>query len=267
MIRGSKVTSDMASSRTATSMMRGSKSRWDGDGAQCGPDVCGRWSDDGGEWIESGRKIVALRLRYLGDNVNDLEALSHLLPATDGVRHQDDSKLTITSPGPAGAAVSITLGDKLVRAGAEVDNSGLLQPGDTFQVTVDEKFPGDSTFVLTATDDMVYTVGFHTSCSNPLVLGDVYGSLEIVGWTDTAMNDSEDCIDTTITTTTTTTQGFIGTTSGGGDVARTPDPGDASAATSDGWGISDAATAGAAVGMAAVAALVVLGVWAYRHTS
>jgi len=230
----------------------------------CGLDPCGVWTDDG-EWMKTGAKMTAIRLEYLGENRNDLGDLKSHLPSRDGVQHQSDDKLTIVGS-PKGQSVRVSLSDKFKRAGAEIigaaANNALISVGDIIEVVVQDKFPGDALFTLTDADGTNFLVGFHTSCSNPISIGDAYGSLLIVGWANTVVGDSADCTTPSIETTpsnTITTDQFFGTSGQGGDIASTEGPGDASAATAgDDPLLSTGASAAVAIGVAALAAVVIM---------
>lgn len=197
------------------------------DPGDCVTAACGEWSEDG-VWSGTNKKITRLKLKYLGENFNDLKGLSHLLPTRDGVQLQPNKLLTITSPGPTGQAVKISFDGNLKRnnaiLGGAAAGGGFVQPGQIFDVSMPNngRFPGNSIFVLTDPANQVYEVAFHTSCSNPLSVGDAYGSLLIVGWTHTDAETSGNCDTSTTsaattksTTKSTTSNGFFGTSSGG----------------------------------------------------
>lgn len=59
----------------------------------------------------------------------------------------------------------------------------LVAPGGTFTVTTTKKFDADSTFTLTNNaSSEVHKI--HTSCSTPLKVGDVFGSMTLVAFND-----------------------------------------------------------------------------------
>jgi hypothetical protein len=167
-------------------------------------DACGSYDsnnifqqaqDDCGNVAE----LQCVTFEYLGFNYNDLASLHSFLPVgPNGQQKQPDGELTITSPGPAGViavAVDVVNGDN----GTVESSCSAVAVGHTFELCGTW---GDSTeIVLTGgPPQQSWTVGFHTSCSLSLEVGDTYGSIRVVSMTNTL-----GCSSDTFTTTTTTT--------------------------------------------------------------
>ncbi len=126
-----------------------------------------------GDLCETYGKPAMLTLRYLGGN-----ELQH---------HQDPGKVAATGDPGATGPVTIIVSEK-ANGGGKVYFSDLVALGDQFSALASAA--GDSTFRseihVTVLDGaaVLQSIKFHTSCSQPLHLGDRFGSVELVDFGD-----------------------------------------------------------------------------------
>ena len=134
-------------------------------------DACGWFFN--GTWCKSKATLTMLRLQYTGHNFNDLGALAYKLPMKpDGTPKIDVGKLRIDTPGPRGA--------EWVSYQTSLGINGMVRIGETFTLSPSGEFPGDLVVRLMGLG-VDTTVMFHSSCSYPIEVGDQYGSLKIIG--------------------------------------------------------------------------------------
>lgn len=187
---------------TANDVRRGMGDTGDDDGGPAAEDcldACGYFESDG-TWVKSGIKLVSLRVKYLGYNYNNLNGLSHKLPMMPNGDEpkQPFEKLDISEPGPSGGNVNIHFEGTKTSPSSSISLTN-IQPGTEFTLNQDDKWPADLIFNIVE-GSKTHIVMFHSSCSHPIMVGDIYGSIEITGVTNTANCNSDDF--TTVTTTT-----------------------------------------------------------------
>jgi hypothetical protein len=115
----------------------------------------------GDDICEAFEKPVMLTMRYTGDGP---EATSN---------SQDPGNVIVTGDPNDASPVVIAVNGAVV---------GTVELGETFEVVVD----GSNTNVVISTPDgqPLQEVDFHTSCSQPLFIGDQFGALELVDSVD-----------------------------------------------------------------------------------
>ena len=119
-------------------------------------------------------KLASLQLEYTGTN-----ALIHSQPA---------SKVSVAGDPASAAAVTITAGaDGTHGKGGGASSSPVIATGvnvgDVVTIAL-SKFPASfQVTVATSTGILLSTVVFHTSCSQPLAVGNVFGSVKVVSGT------------------------------------------------------------------------------------
>eukprot|EP00039_Didymoeca_costata_P018661 m.334442 g.334442 ORF g.334442 m.334442 type:complete len:1589 (+) comp17355_c0_seq1:281-5047(+) len=169
-------------------------------------DACGYFEAGTNEWVKTKIKLDTLTLRYLGYNYNDLDGKANLLPQMpNGGPKMPHEKLEITNPGPNMDTVTIDFSDTKTEPAINRPKTG-IQPGDIFTLGQQdgEKWPADLIIDLIGPSS-TYRVMFHSSCSHPIEVGDIYGSLEIIGHTNTEGCNSDDYTTQGSTTEVTTT--------------------------------------------------------------
>ncbi len=116
----------------------------------------------GDDICEAFEKPVTLTMRYTGDGPD----------ATSN--SQDPGKVTVSGDPNDASPVVIAVNGAVV---------GTVELGETFEVVVD----GSNTNVVISTPggQQLQEVDFHTSCSQPLFIGDQFGALELVDSVDT----------------------------------------------------------------------------------
>ncbi|KON31518.1 hypothetical protein AC482_00580 [miscellaneous Crenarchaeota group-15 archaeon DG-45] len=127
-------------------------------------------------WVcRLGEKPQVLVMRYTGDNI-----LSH---------HQDPRKVVVSGdPGFAPEAHIIAANKKVQDLHkAKIFFDGNVALGDTFGIDAtlagENKLPADTyVHIFDLGGELLQTIKFHTSCSQPLVLGDQYGGVQLVGF-------------------------------------------------------------------------------------
>lgn len=136
-------------------------------------------------------KPVTLTMEYTGDSC----------AATN---HSQDSGKVSCSGDPMGAAqVFVRATDKANPAdgGARVWFAGLVDLGATFDIAAshagEDKLENETHIHVYSADQttLLQSVEFHTSCSQPLLLGNQFGSMKLVGCTSENTPDPNDCCD------------------------------------------------------------------------
>ncbi len=126
-------------------------------------------------------KPVTLTMRYTGDGD---DATSH---------SQDSSKVNVDGDPNDTSPVRILVTDKENPSDnrAKVFFDGPVVLGDTFVIDADnagQNKLGSKTFVfiyrIVGGEILLQSIEFHTSCSQPLFLGNQFGSVQLVGFTD-----------------------------------------------------------------------------------
>jgi hypothetical protein len=117
-------------------------------------------------------KPQRLTMVYTGDNVID--------------HRQDPSKVTITGNPMFAPSVTIVASEK-VNGGGKVYFSGQVALGETF--VIDARLGGDSELrsetwvtIYDLNGNVLQSIRFHTSCSQPLAIGDQFGAIQLVGF-------------------------------------------------------------------------------------
>ena len=130
-------------------------------GEYSGTDVC-----------ETYDKPQILTMLYTGDNVND--------------NAQDPSKVVITG-NPMFADPVLIIASEKENGGGKVYFNGQVNLGETF--VIDAKLAGDSELraetyvtIYDLNGNVLQSIKFHTSCSQPLALGDQFGAIELVAF-------------------------------------------------------------------------------------
>ena len=122
---------------------------------------------------EEKTKPLTLTMRYTGD---DCSASSH---------SQDPKKVPCKDLGALPAIAQIVVRDK--PGGSKLYFNGLVPLDGTFTIDPanagDDKLKSNVFAEISDASGIHQTVGFHTSCSQPLSLGDQFGSLRLVGVT------------------------------------------------------------------------------------
>ncbi|MBI3118879.1 MAG: hypothetical protein HYZ00_09350, partial [Candidatus Hydrogenedentes bacterium] len=130
-----------------------------------------------GETCDDG-KPAALTMMYTGDGC---EASHH---------SQEDGKVVCSGDPNDAAQVQIVVTDRddINDPKARIYFTGVVPLGGTF--VIDAAAAGTtrlrtntSVFVFDLSGNLLQSVKFHTSCSQPLILGDQYGALQLVGFT------------------------------------------------------------------------------------
>jgi hypothetical protein len=117
-------------------------------------------------------KPQRLTMVYTGDNVID--------------HRQDPSKVTITGNPMFASPVYIVASEK-VNGGGKVYFSGQVDLGQTF--VIDARLGGDTELrsetwvtIYDLSGNVLQSIRFHTSCSQPLAIGDQFGAIQLVGF-------------------------------------------------------------------------------------
>jgi len=126
-----------------------------------------------------GIKPQSLTMRYTGDNCG-------------ASNHSQDERKVSCSGDPLGFPVWIVAGDKKNIEDNKIKiwyRGGPLLPGDTFDIDAtsfgESKLKAETVVFIFADgwySDLLQTVRFHTSCSQPLNVGDQFGSLVLEGF-------------------------------------------------------------------------------------
>lgn len=113
------------------------------------------------------------------------------------VSGQDSGKVEVSGPSPQCSEA----GNRIIVSG-ESDPSkamsgekrlfdGVVKCGDSFEASGDF---GGSTYIYVFSGSSIQSTEFHTSCSQPIAIGDVYGSARVVGFTDKAGRGADEPI-------------------------------------------------------------------------
>jgi hypothetical protein len=128
----------------------------------------------GADLCENYGKPQLLTMLYTGDNVND--------------NSQDASKVSITGDPLFTSPVRIVASEKEFGDG-KVYFDGVVDVGETF--LIDARTAGDSELrsetwvtIYDLNGSVLQSINFHTSCSQPLALGDQFGGIQLVGFQD-----------------------------------------------------------------------------------
>ena len=141
-------------------------------------------SQTGGDLCDTYDKPQLLTMLYTGANVND--------------NSQDPSKVTITGDPLFEQPVRILATNKSDPndTGARVWFDGVVDLGERF--TLDATNAGETDFdsetfvyIFDLNGNLLQSIRFHTSCSQPLLLGDQYGGMQLVGFVDKEGNGEE----------------------------------------------------------------------------
>ena len=137
-----------------------------GSGGTAATDLC----DDFG-------KPAQLVMLYTGDNILD--------------HQQDDSKVNVSGDPAAAPTVRIlvTNNDDPTDSGARVWFDGTVNLGENFTIDANNAGQDDlnsETFVYIYDLDgnLLQSIEFHTSCSQPLILGNQFGGIQLIGFVD-----------------------------------------------------------------------------------
>ncbi|MBK8974600.1 MAG: hypothetical protein IPM29_01615 [Planctomycetes bacterium] len=133
-------------------------------GALCKPSVCGD-------------RPCSLTMRYLGGDCSRTSTL------------QDSGKWSCTGSAGTSATVRILATDNQdpFRTGVRVWFDGIVNLGDQFELLARNagatELSSDSyVHILDASNHVLQSIKFHTSCSQPLILGDRYGAVRLEGY-------------------------------------------------------------------------------------
>ena len=123
------------------------------------------------ETFEKPRQLTML---YTGDNILD--------------HYQDDGKVAVTGNPMFASPVRIIASER-VNGGGKVYFDGMVNVGETF--VIDAALAGDSELrsetwvtIYDANGNVLQSIKFHTSCSQPLTIGDQFGAIELVAFVD-----------------------------------------------------------------------------------
>jgi hypothetical protein len=145
-------------------------------------DVCA--SDTGASLSAKGRKSG--RAGGAGGHAK-LAELVLLYTGTNTISHsQPNDKVSVTGDPANENSITITAGSESGKGGGTAATVTLtnVQVGDEVTIVMD-RFPASMELVLTSgtSGAILSTIIFHTSCSKPLLLGDEFGSVQVVGFT------------------------------------------------------------------------------------
>jgi hypothetical protein len=128
----------------------------------------------GGDLCDTYGKPQLLTMRYTGDNVND--------------NSQDPRKVVISGDPLFASPVYIVASEK-DNGGGKVYFDGVVNLDEDF--VIDATLPGDTELradtrvtVYDLSENVLQSIKFHTSCSQPLEFGDQFGSIQLVGFQD-----------------------------------------------------------------------------------
>jgi uncharacterized repeat protein (TIGR01451 family) len=135
----------------------------------------------GGDLCDAFGKPAQLTMLYTGDGP---EATSH---------SQDPSKVSVTGD-PNDASPVLIIASEKALAGGKIYSSGTVNLGESF--VIDATLGGDSslradTYVTiydAAGTTVLQQIKFHTSCSQPLFLGNQWGAIQLTGFEDSSGN-------------------------------------------------------------------------------
>jgi uncharacterized repeat protein (TIGR01451 family) len=149
------------------------KKKLDGPFAPCPPGGGG-----GGDFCVGGVKPAALTMKYTGESC---AATSH---------SQDAGKVTCTGDPANASPVRIVASDKLNLSDnkTKIWFDGSVSLNGAFEIRAANDGAAElkaDTFVqiFSSTGQLLQTIKFHTSCSQPLIDGDQFGSLELTDFT------------------------------------------------------------------------------------
>lgn len=146
-----------------------------------------QYRDDCGRSV----RLSCVVFEYLSYNFNDVSDLRTNLPVgPQGQVKQPD--LRISSPGPLGAR---TVAIEVTSVNGSVSSScSAVARANTFELCGSW---GITTEVVLTSDELPSRITFHSSCSQSIALGDVYGSLRIVrlsnsfGWSSSVQESHQ----------------------------------------------------------------------------